>query len=181
MLVKEKEYLKDSLYDIFKEIIGDYELIYEHENGVRPIPPFFSLDFINIRLLGTTPYSPPNLIEKEDKLIYAERQPVERYVALRGFGKDTEDIISSVHSSFSLPSTISKFGRKGLVVSRTENVVQSYSNYSEDEEVFYTLGFTLGYERIVSEETTYIETVSIEGEIGDNRTVDIEIDMKKEE
>jgi hypothetical protein len=180
MLVNEREYLKDCLYDIFKEIIGEPELIFEHENGVRPIPPFFSLDFSNIRLLGTTPYSPPSLIEKGDKLVYATRQPVERYIILRGFGYTTEDTINSVHSALNLPSVISKLGRKGLVVSRTENVVESYSNYSEDEEVFFYLGFVLSYERIVSEETTYIESVSIEGNV-DKRTLSIDIDISKEE
>lgn len=181
MLVSEREYIKDSLYDVFKEIIGEkYELIFEHENGRRPIPPFFSLDFSNIRLLGTTPYFHPSLIEKDDKLILLSKQPVERYMILRGFGEDSEDTINTIHSALNMPSTISKLGKKKLVVSRTENVVESYSNYSEDEEVFYSLPFVLGYERIVSEETTYIETVDIEGTL-DKRTVKIDIDLKKEE
>ena len=80
MLVSEREYIKDSLYDVFKEIIGEkYELIFEHENGRRPIPPFFSLDFSTIKLLGTTPYYYPSLVEKDDKLIFLSKQPVERW------------------------------------------------------------------------------------------------------
>ena len=181
MLIEEKEYLRDSLYEIFKEIIGeDYELIFEHENGVRPVAPFFSLDLNSVRLLGSTPYYYPGLISDDEKLFNATRQPVERNVVFRGFGKDTEDVVTSISSILSLPSTIDKFANKNLVVPRTENVVQSYSNYSEEEETFFSLPFILSYERIVSEETTYIETVDIEGTL-DNRTVDIDIDLKKEE
>ena len=64
-MVREKDYLRNNLYDLFSQLIGDrsenepkgYPLIYERQNGTRPKGTFFSLEFKDVIQLGSPKFS----------------------------------------------------------------------------------------------------------------------------
>lgn len=165
-MVQEKEYLEETLYDFFFSILSSIEkenlpLIYEGENGVRPVPPFLSLDFNGISVLGTTPYF-TQVFEEDETFIQASKQTVERQVTLRGFGSSCEDVLSSIRGLLEFEEFINELKLKGLVITQVQDIIENDATYSEDSETFYSMDFVVTYERIIKNETTYIEHTEID-------------------
>lgn len=168
--MSEREQLEDILYDFFAGVLADigYEniqLIYEGENGVRPVPPFLSLAFNNITMLGTTAYFKPGMEEiAENKYFETSVQPIERNMTLRGFGASTEDILNQIHSLLQFDTYINKLIKNHIVIKDIENVNEGSTNYSEEEETFYFMDFVVTYNRKTQIENEYIGGVEISSE-----------------
>lgn len=184
-MVQEKDYIEESLYDFFESILVKIEkdsvpLIFEGENGVRPVPPFLSLSLNNISILGTTPYFTA-VKARDDKFYQSSKQAVERNATLRGFGSSCEDILSSIRGLIEFDEFIDALKEKGLVITQIEDVIENEGSYSEDSETFYSMDFVITYERIIENETTYIEHTEISSkEIRDDsgEEKDISIDVE---
>lgn len=170
--MSERNYLEDKLFDFFQGILDDidcyYPLIYEGENGVRPVPPFLSIQFNSIRLLGTTPYFKENVeeieVEGEKKYLDVSKQPVERTLTLRGFGTSTEEVLNEIRSLLEFDAYRAKINKDKIVIKNVEDIIENYNNYSEDEEKFFSMDFIVSYERIENVENSYIGSVEITSE-----------------
>ena len=80
--MSEREQIDEILYDFFFGILEDINkdkvpLIFEGENGVRPVPPFLSIGYGSITALGTIPYFKPRMDtvgNNNEKKYFAIRQ-----------------------------------------------------------------------------------------------------------
>lgn len=177
----EREELQEILYDFFDNIIEHkIPIIFENQNGVRPIPPFISIAFNSISTLGTTPYNYPYLEQKgnpddtddtdeSSEIIYVEklRQPVERSIAIRGFGEDSEEYLNNIRNYLLFDECGDFLFSRNIVIKSIEDIIENVSTYSQDSEIFYSMDLIVAYERILSRENTYIEHLNVEGTITD--------------
>lgn len=162
-MIFEKEYIEECLYDFFESLLPEdnkLAIIFENENGPRPVPPFLSVSFNSVNLLGTIPYF-TKVIATSTGNFQKSKQTVERYCTLRGFGKSSEDIISEIRSMIEFEDNIIALQKKGLVISQLGNIIENSANYSDNSETFFSMDFVLTYERIVEKDSGYIEHTEI--------------------
>lgn len=164
--MSEREQIDEILYDFFFGILEDinkdkFPLIFEGENGVRPVPPFLSLGFNGMEMSGTTPYFKPGVEEIDDKYYETSYRKIERSLTMRGFGSSTEDILNSIHDLLQFDTYINKLASSNIVIKDIDNIVENRAEYSEDEETFYSMDFVVTYERKVQIENEYIGSVNV--------------------
>lgn len=168
--MSEREQIDEILYDFFFGILEDINkdkvpLIFEGENGVRPVSPFLSIGYGSITALGTIPYFKPrmNTVENNDEKKYFETtaQPVERICTLRGFGESTEELLNTIRDYLQFDKYVNVLAKKNVTIKNMDTVTEGSSNLSEDEETFYFCDFVVTYNRITQLENEYIGGVSI--------------------
>lgn len=164
--MQERSYLENTLYDYFADILKDLginlQIVYESENGVRPVPPFLSIGFNSATMLGTTPYFKPRMQETgENTYIETSVQQVERSVTMRGFGASTEDVLNSIRDLLQFDAYVNKLASKSIVIKNVDSVTEASNNLSEDEETFYAMDFVVAYGRKTQLENEYIGGVNI--------------------
>src|SRR5574344_173183 len=168
--MSEKEQIDEILYDFFFGILEDINkeeapLIFEGENGVRPVPPFLSIGYGSITALGTIPYFKPRMdtVENNDEKKYIETtvQPVERICTLRGFGESTEELLNTIRDYLQFDKYVNVLAKNNVTIKDMNIVTEGSSNLSEDEETFYFCDFVVTYNRITQIENEYIGSVNV--------------------
>lgn len=167
--IKEREYLEKSLYEIFHNTLVDLkyskcELIFEYGNGVIPKKPFLALHIGDVKHLGS-PYFIPNV--KGDDGTETYKQPVERTCTMYGFGEESEDILESLLAAHYFENYIGRAKKYKLVLKNFSDLFHNPFNEDNNNGKSYNFTFILGYERIVENNTGYIESVDINGTVID--------------
>lgn len=93
--------------------------------------------------------------------------PIERTMTLRGFGEETEEVINTVRTFLEFDEVNNLLRKHNVAIRSVENVIENATNYSEDDEVFYSLDFTLSYCRIAELEMASIDKVKLNEAIKD--------------
>lgn len=158
----EREQIDDILYDFFTLLINnEVPIIFENENGVRPLAPFISIGYNAVNFLGTIPYFKERMVKENEKEYETSIQPVERSCTLRAFGKNSECYLNKIKDLLHFDFYVDELKKKEVVIKNITAINEGSSVLSEDEETFYYMDFTVGYNRITQVENSYIEKVEI--------------------
>ena len=160
----EREVIDEILYDFLYELVGGV-IIFENENGVRPKPPFLSIDYTAVNTLGTIPYHKERMVLEDNKFVETTVQPVERFCTLRAFGKGSESTLNRIRDLLQFETYIDKLKLKDIVIKNIDDIVVNNSVYSKDEETFYSLDCVISYARVTQLENQYISGVKIDSEV----------------
>ena len=160
-MIKEREYLQDSLFEwvaaVMEETGRADEVRWRFEEGVRPPPPFLSIEFVGSETPGTPNYGKVNLPDERRKI----RQYVRRTMAMYGFGKSANDLLEYIRTSIWFSEYIYLLRRKGLVINDATEVKEIPHDRSNDVENCAFFEFVLTYIRIVTDKPGWIESVEL--------------------
>ena len=176
MVTTEREIVKKALSDFFKSLMANsgaknIPLIFENENGVRPVPPFLSIELRDI-VRSDTPYIRTKIETIENKNYEVHFQPIRRDCTLRAFGANSEKIINEIRDLLYFDKFIDELRKKSkMSLNSVGDILESYSEKSNTNEIFFTLDFSINYTIKITLENTYIETVEITDEINDDAEI----------
>ena len=164
----EREYIKDSLYDFFIELltaqgISDIPLIYDGENGTRPLAPFLMIGFRSTASPGMPNYSGVDILD-EDANIQRITQYTRRNMTMYGFGERAVDALETIKSRLNADIWADKLRKRSLVIPQTMETIESPQAFEASWENGASFDFDLTYLRVIEESPGYIEDAGLNDE-----------------
>jgi hypothetical protein len=182
-VIQERQYIKDSLYDWAAAVVAEEgrtdPVIWDHDDGPRPVAPFISLEFTGGGTPGFPNYGKVVLKKKPDgtpdgkddgkQLI---RQFVRKALTMYAFGEGAIDLLETIKASIYREQYMAMLSRKGLVIPNALDVTESPAVRGTDTENCAFFEFWITYIRVIEDVPGWIGSVDISS---DNLLGDITI------
>lgn len=159
-VIEERQYIKDSLYDFFTEIleaqgIVGIPLIYGNQNGPRPPAPLLMLEFRSTVTPGTPDYSKVEVAEGEE--VQRVTQHTRRNMTMYGFGERAIDVLETIKSQLNIDEWVDKLRRRNLVIPQVMETIENPQSFETAQENGASFDFDLTYQRVIETASGYIE------------------------
>jgi hypothetical protein len=163
-VIAERQYIKDSLYHFFTEIlmaegITDIPLIHDNENGTRPKAPFLMLSFRSTVSPGMPDYSKVSLADGTETQHIT--QHTRRNMTMYGFGERAIDVLEMIKSQLNADIWVDKLRKRNLVIPQTMETLESPQAFETSRENGASFDFDLTYLRVIETDPGYIENVGL--------------------
>jgi hypothetical protein len=163
-MITERQYIKDNLYDFFIELltaqgITDIPLIFDNENGTRPISPFLMLEFRLTVNPGMPNYSKISLADETK--IQCITQHTRRNMTIYGFGERAIDVLETIKSQLNADIWVDKLRLRNMVIPQTMETLESPQSFETTQENGASFDFDLTYLRVIEINPGYIEEVEL--------------------
>ena len=166
--------VQDALFDwidaVLKENGFPCEVVWDDTGGVRPKPPFVSLQMIG----GSRSSFPwksrvdPNTGERK------ARFDMRKTVSIHCWGERCMERLDEIADSISSDKYRRMLRRSGLVVNTLTDTTLSAEDRANGTETHGYFDIAVTYIRVVKEETDWIESVGIQTDMPANPKIDIE-------
>lgn len=167
-MIEERRYIKDAIYDwvaaVVKETGRTDPVVWDHEDGPRPVAPFVSLEFTGTATPGHPYYGPVEQSAEgaQDNWERKISRFVQRALTMYAFGESAMDLLETIKASIDKDVYVDMLAKKGLAINQTLEVMENPANRggiaTENSALFE---FYITYIRTVIESLGYIETVHI--------------------
>jgi hypothetical protein len=168
----ERQYIKDAIYDWAAAVVAEGgrtdPVVWDHEDGPRPVPPFISLEFTGGGTPGFPNYGKVVLKKKLDgapdekddgKQII--RQFVRKALTMYAFGEGSFDLLETIKASIYRESYITMLAKRGLVIPNALDVTETPAVRGIDTENSAFFEFWLTYIRVIEDVPGWIGSVDI--------------------
>jgi len=160
-MINERQYIKEALYDWVAAVVAETgrtdPVIWDHERGPRPVPPFVSLAFVG----GETP-GMPNYNRVKNGVQYITRY-VKRSLTMYAFGEGSFDLLETIKASIERADYMERLGNKQLVIPYALEVKENPVARGTEWEVGAMFDFYVTYNRVIEDTPGWIETVGMTG------------------
>ena len=165
-MINERQHIKDAIYDWVAAVVAEEgrtdEVVWNHEDGPRPKPPFISLEFTGTSTPGMPYYGMVELSDEHPEGIQEISRPVRRALTMYGFGEGALDLLETIKASYEKDAYIQMLAKKGLVIPYALEVRENPAVRGGIEtETSALFEFYVTYTRVITDTPGYIETVSI--------------------
>lgn len=171
----QREEIQDALFDWIDLVLRKDDLscpiVWSASGGVRPKPPFISLQMIGSSRQGF-PWKSGVDAETGER---THRHDMRRTVSIHAWGKSCMDRLDLIADSIHKSEYISSLRKRGLVVNAITDVQESAEDIANESETHGIFDIAVTYIRAVKEEIGWIEGVEIESDLPANSKIDIEI------
>jgi hypothetical protein len=167
-VINERQYIKEAIYDWVSAVVSEEgrtdPVIWDHDDGTRPVPPFVSIEFIGTHTPGSPNYS---MIEVDpenpaDDGVQEISRFVRRALTMYAFGESALDLLETIKASIDKDAYITMLRKKGLAIPEAFEVTEHPANrsgISTENAAFFE--FYVTYTRIITDTPGWIETVEI--------------------
>jgi hypothetical protein len=163
-VITERQYIKDSLYHFFTEILAaegitDIPLIHNNENGTRPKAPFLMLSFRSTVSPGMPDYSKVSLADGTETQRIT--QHTRRNMTMYGFGERAIDVLETIKSQLNADNWVDELRKRNLVIPQTMETLEIPQIFETSRENGASFDFDLTYLRVIETDPGYIENVGL--------------------
>lgn len=178
-MIEERQYIKEALYDWVAAVVADEgrtdQVIWDNEDGPRPVPPFISIEFRGTGTPGSPDYSFVNVgnPDEETEELGENIEPgeggqtisrfVRRSLTMYAFGNSAMDLLETIKASIDKEKYHLMLELKGLAIPQaldvTENPVNRSGIATENSALF---DFFVTYTRVMTDTPGWVETTEIE-------------------
>jgi hypothetical protein len=161
-VITERQYIKDNLYDFFIALleaqgITGIPLIYDNENGPRPVTPFLMIEFRSTVTPGMPDYSRVSLADGTET--QRVTQHTRRNMTMYGFGERAVDVLETIKAQLNTDTWVDELRKRNLVIPQTMETLESPQAFETSRENGASFDFDLTYLRVIETDPGYIETV----------------------
>jgi hypothetical protein len=172
-VINERQYLKDSLYDVVDAIVKDNgrtdEVTWRDDNGVRPKAPFLSIEIVGGSRLGRPWRSkiklhqdnPDDPIDPADMGEQTIAQPAKKTLTMYGFGEGSFDLLETVRDAVYMDKYSNMLDQAGLVILRTFDVTGPAAEIDGVREFQPHFDFEVAFSRVFTDIPGWIEHVRV--------------------
>jgi hypothetical protein len=166
----ERQYIEDAIYDWAAAVVAEGgrtdPVVWDHEDGPRPAPPFISLEFTGGSTPGTPNYSRVKTNGYDDG-VQIIRQFVRKALTMYAFGEGAFDLLETIKASIYRESYIAMLAKRGLVIPNALDVRESPAVRGTDTENCAFFEFWVTYIRVIEDVPGWIGSVDISTPMGD--------------
>jgi hypothetical protein len=166
-MINERQYLKEALYDWVEAVVKDNgrtdPVIWRDTGGVRPTPPFVSMEILGGSRPGH-PWKSRVKIDPENPEDMGEQtivQPSKKTVTLYGFGEGAADLLEAIRDSIWMEAYSSMLEQKGLVIQQANDVANIGSEMDGVMENQCHFDFTVAFNRVITDRPGWIEHAKV--------------------
>ncbi|MDR2952913.1 MAG: hypothetical protein LBU82_06700, partial [Treponema sp.] len=120
-MINERKHIQDAIYDWVAAVVEKEgrtdPVIWDHDDGPRPEPPFISLEFVGCSSPGMADYGVDvDLDNPADDGVQTISRPMRRALTMYGFGEGAMDLLETIKASYEEDEYIMLLAEKGLVI-----------------------------------------------------------------
>jgi hypothetical protein len=166
----ERQYIKEAIYDwvsaVVKEEGRSEPVIWDHDDGPRPVPPFVSLEFTGTNTPGSPDYSMVDVDPEKpnDNGVQIITRFVRRALTMYGFGDGAVGLLEQINDSIYKDAYIAMLALKGLVIPQALEVTENPATRGISVENSAFFEFYVTYTRAIKDSPGWIGTVHIKPE-----------------
>jgi hypothetical protein len=156
-----RQYIKNNLYDVISAVVSDAgrvdPVIYDNENGPRPVAPFVSIEFTGGGTPGQPNYRKVDPDTGEQHIVQFQRKTLTMY----GFGEGSFALLEYIRDCFFKNSWIDMLKQRNLVIPQVMDVIESGADMDGVKENQASFDFDITFLRVFNDTPGWIENAII--------------------